>query len=174
MSVSYDRINIAFERAVIQLQDNLQYLADNGKVSSRFIAKQNNIIKAIINYQHQTENLVGHLEWELLELTKGKIQEIERLKEIRESLEAICIAHGIMDFPMWMAKGNNLLVNQAIYAYREKTITLPILLKEKFDQLPKEEKKVLDKILYKGYHNEIVELEQQLEELKAKQNDIKA
>lgn len=162
----YDRINLAFERAVVQLQENLQYLVDKGKVSNKFISMQNNIIKAIINYQHQTEHLAGHLEWEILELTKGKIREIEQLKDIKVSLEAVCIIHGIMDFPLWMRKGKNYLISQAVCDHRANTITLPSLLKEKLDKLPEEEKKVLDKLLYKREYERIIELEKQIAQLK--------
>ncbi|MBA3707074.1 MAG: hypothetical protein H0W84_14580, partial [Bacteroidetes bacterium] len=51
----YDRINSSFERAVIKMRESLQYLADNGKVSDKFIAIQNLIIKNLIDYQAQTE-----------------------------------------------------------------------------------------------------------------------
>lgn len=166
VSSKYDRINLAFERAVVQLQENLQYLADNRKVSKKFITMQNNIIRAIINYQHQTEHLIVHLEWEILGLTKGKLREIEKLKATKESLEAVCIIHGIMDFPMWMSKGKNYLISQAVCGYRANTITLPNLLKEKLDKLPKEEKEALDEILYKREYERIIELEKQIEQLK--------
>lgn len=165
---TYDSINQSFEKAVIRLQESLQYLANQGNVSTQFITIQNSIIKALINYQHQTEKLIGNLEWEIVELTKGKVSEIERLKTIQESLEAICIIHGIIDFPMWMQKGNNYLVQQAVTDYKEKTITLSYLLKEKFEQLPKEEKESLNKILYKVYDEEIAELENQINQRKKK------
>ncbi len=144
---NYDKINLAFEKAVVQLQENLQYLSDEEKVSDRFISMQNSIIKALINYQHQTETLIGYLEWEMMELVKGNIKEIEQLKNTQESLEAICIIHGIMDFPIWMNKEKNYLINQAVTNYQENTMTLPGALKEKIDQLPKEEKEVVNQIL---------------------------
>lgn len=165
---TYENINQSFEKAVVQLQDNIQYLANEGKVSNKFIALQNSIIKALINYQHQTERIISDLEWEVTELARGKVNEIERLKKVQESFEAICIIHGIMDFPIWMNKGNRYLVHEAIYNYRNKIIQLPELLKEKFDQLPKEEKNVLDKILYKAYDDEIAQLKKKLAALKQK------
>lgn len=168
---SYDTVNKAFEKAVVLLQENLQYLANSGKVSDKFISMQNNIIKAIIDYQHQTEQIIGHLEWENWGLAKGKVNEIEKLKLIKESLEAVCIIHGIMDFPMWMNKGNRYLVHQAVEDYRNDTITLPCVLKEKFDELPEDEKEVLDRILYKKHYERIAELERQIEYYKRKKND---
>lgn len=168
---SYDTVNKSFEKAVVLLQENLQYLANSGKVSDKFISMQNNIIKAIIDYQHQTEQIIGHLEWENWGLAKGKVKEIEKLKLIKESLEAVCIIHGIMDFPMWMNKGNRYLVHQAVEDHNNDTITLPCVLKEKFDELPEDEKEVLDKILYKKHYERIAELERQIEYYKRKKND---
>ncbi len=159
---NYHKINIAFEKAVTQLQENLQYLADEAKVSDKFISMQNSIIKALINYQHQTEDLISHLDFEILELTKGKISEIEQLKDIKESFEALCIIHGIMDFPMWMKRSKNHLVQQAINDYKENTITLPIALKEMFDRLTQEEQELLNNMLHKKYHQRITELENKI------------
>lgn len=170
--LNYDTVNKAFEKAVILLQDNLQYLANSGKVSDKFISMQNNVIKALIDYQHQTESIIGHLEWENIELARGKVNEIERLKLIKESFEAICIIHGIMDFPIWMNKGNDYLVTKAVSDYKSNTITIPCSLKEKFDQLPENEKFILDRILYKRYYQEMAELERQLEHYKKKINDV--
>ena len=59
---SFDKVNQAFEKAVIKLQENLQYLANEGKVSDKFIAIQNLIIKALIDYQHQTEFIITDLQ----------------------------------------------------------------------------------------------------------------
>lgn len=55
----YEQIQEDFERAVIKMQEDLQFLADNDKVSEAFISKQNAIIKALIDYQHLTEGLVS-------------------------------------------------------------------------------------------------------------------
>ena len=48
----YDRINASFELAVTKIQENLQYLVDNDKVSNQFIVMQNLIIKNLIDFQH--------------------------------------------------------------------------------------------------------------------------
>lgn len=166
MIENFESVNRVFEKAVTQLQENLQYLANQGKVSNQFIAIQNNIIKALINYQNITEKLIGSLQWENLELSKGKVKEIQRLKDVQESFEAICIIHGVMDFPAWMNKGKRYLVSEAIREYRSNKISIPYALKNKLDQLPKEEKDILDKILYKEYHNEIADIQQKINDLK--------
>jgi len=167
-TLTYDSVNQSFEKAVIKLQENLQYLADKGSVNDSFISIQNSIIKALINYQHQTEKIISALEWEITELVKGKVNEIEQLKKTKESLEAICIIHGIINFPMWMQKGNKYLVREAVSNTTENTTTIPELLQEKFSQLPKEEKELLAKILYKSYDDEITAIEMQIAELKQK------
>lgn len=167
----YENINQSFEVAVIKLQDNLQYLANQGNVSDRFITMQNSIIKALINYQHQTEKLIGNLEWEIIELAKGKVSEIERLKIAQESLQAICIIHGITDFPMWIKKGNKYLIHQAITDYKENIITIPYLFQEKFNRLPKQKKELLNIALYQSYEDEITGLKMRIQELKSNKND---
>ena len=110
----YDRINHSFEKAVKQLQENLQYLADKKTVSPKFISMQNTIIKSLIDYQHQMDLLTSDLETTITELSIGKSREFDRIKNTQTCLEAICIIHGITDFPVWLAKGINYLVNEAV------------------------------------------------------------
>ena len=171
-SKDYDNVNDAFEKAVNLLQDNLQYLVNSGKVSSRFIAMQNNIIKALINYQHQTENIISNLQWENHEIANRKVEEIERLRLVKESLEAVCIIHGIMDFPIWLSKGNALLVNQAISNSKENSIHLPSALKKRFEDLSEDEKLHLDKILYKEFYRKLEEEDRRIQQLKRRINDL--
>lgn len=142
---SYDRVNSAFENAVIRMQENLQYLADNDKVSDKFLSMQNLILKNLIDYQQRTERYISTLEMENARLASGRIREIEQLKDIKESFEALCIIHGIMDFPIWMNRGKNYLVQEAIYHYKENMITLPYSLKEWIDKLAEADQKVFYK-----------------------------
>ena len=147
---NYDRINTAFERAVQRLQDNLQYLADKGQVSDRFVSLQNAIIKALIDYQRQTENIMSGLEMEIMQLSVGKIDELEKLRKTNTSLEAICIIHGITDFPFWMVKGMDYLVSEAVELNRQNTMQLPFMFTRMIqDTLSKEDRKTLESILYK-------------------------
>lgn len=167
---NYHRINAAFEKAVILLQENLQYLANSGKVSAKFISMQNNIIRAIIDYQHKTEKILGELEWENLELANGKVKELEQLKRDKKALEAICIIHGITDLPVWFEMSEKHLVHQAISDFKENITTLPYELRLRFEALPKSERDFLDKILYKKYYEEMEELKRKIEFYKQKKN----
>ncbi len=148
-SNEYEKINNAFEKAVTKLQDGLQYLADNDKVSDSFISMQNLIIKSLIDYQHQTECYISTLEMENLQLANGRINEIEKLKTIKESLEAICIIHGIMDLNVWINRSNKHLVNEAVYHYKEGIIQIPYKLLEWISKLPNQDKQTIERILYK-------------------------
>lgn len=148
-SNTYEKTNNAFERAVTKLQDGLQYLADNDKVSDSFITMQNLIIKSLIDYQRQTENYISTLEMENYELANCKIKEIEKLKTLKESFEAICFIHGIMDIHYWMNLNNKYLVSEAVYYYKEGMIQLPYNLLKWIDKLPKEDKQTIERILYK-------------------------
>jgi len=167
---NYHRINAAFEKAVILLQENLQYLANSGKVSTKFISMQNNIIRAIIDYQHKTEKILGELEWENIKLAKGKVKELEQLKKNKEALEAICIIHGITDLPVWLEMGTKHLVQQAISDFKENITTLPYELRLRFEALSPSEQSFLDKILYKKYYEEMEELKRKIEFYKQKKN----
>jgi hypothetical protein len=142
---SYDRVNSAFENAVMRMQENLQYLADNDKVSDKFLSMQNLILKNLIDYQQRTERYISTLEMENVRLSNGRIKEIEKLKDIKESFEALCIIHGIMDFPIWMNRGKNYLICEAISHQKENMITLPYSLKEWIDKLPEGEQKIFYK-----------------------------
>jgi uncharacterized protein YbcV (DUF1398 family) len=112
---NYDRINSSFERAVTRMQESLQYLVDNDKVSNKFVTVQNLIIKSLIDYQQQTESYISMLEMENVELSMDRIKQFEKLRHTIQAFEALCIIHGIMDFPIWMNKGRNCLVNEAIH-----------------------------------------------------------
>lgn len=151
VSNRHDRINDAFERAVTKLQKNLQYLADNDKVSNKFLSTHNLILKSLIDYQQKTEMYIATLEFEIISLSKGKINEIEKLKIVQESFEIICIMHGIIDFPVLMSKGRNYLLNEVVYQHKENMITLPFKLQEMIDKLPEPERKALFNILYKNF-----------------------
>ena len=155
---NYDRINKAFERAVKQLQENLQYLADNDKVSQKFISMQNAIIKALIDYQQQTELIISSLEMDItgFSIRTGKLREQSGNRIV--SLEAICIIHGVTDFPVWLAKGLSYLVNEAVFLQKENTMQLPYqFMKMMEETFTPEEREILEKILYRRMQE--VELE---------------
>lgn len=151
---SYERANMTFEKAVKMLQDNLQFLANSGKVSDKFIALQNKIIKALIDYQHRTEAIINELQWENTKLAKQKVSEIERLKDVQLMLEAICIIHGIFNFPLWAAKGKDYLINHAVELYNSQTITLGDALMERLEQMDEKDKQAVMRVLSNDARNE--------------------
>ena len=164
----YDKINQSFERAVVLLQQNLQYLTNQGKVSDKFISLQNLVIKSLVNYQHQTEAIIGQLEMDNTELMLAQSKEFQQLLNLKESFEAVCIIHGIMDFPIWMNQGKDYLVSEAVEQYKAGGMTLPIKLQDWINGLPAPQKEALTKLLYKKYDEEIADIERQIQELKQK------
>jgi hypothetical protein len=148
----YNRINSSFEHSVLKMQESLQYLADNDKVGDKFIAIQNLILKTLIDYQQQAETYISTLEMENAQLASGKIREIDRLKKIKESFEAICIIHGITDFPAWMNKGHETLIPEAIELYKENTIALPNALRQFIDALTVSEREIIENILFINFN----------------------
>lgn len=149
---SYNRVNQAFEKAVIKLQENLQYLANEGKVSNKFISIQNLIIKALIDYQHQTESIISDLQLENFQLSLGTSKKHRKLLEVKESFEALCIIHGILDFPQWISRGKDQLILEAKQLYQENTIQIPFSLMNLIDELNDGEKTTLFALLNKKYH----------------------
>ena len=168
---SYDHINHHFEAAIQKLQDNLNYLKEQGNVSQAFISIQTKIIEALINYQHQTEYLISEIEWDMFETAKTKELQFKKLKDHIISLEAICIIHGIMDFPVWMNKGKNYLVSHAVEEHHKKRIQLPSLLHEQIQKLRDEEQDTIHKLLNKRWYQEIQELENQIKALNPIENE---
>lgn len=145
---NYERINASFERAVTKMQESLQYLVDNDKVSEKFVTVQNLIIKSLIDYQQQTEKYISMLEMENVELSMDRIKQFEKLNHTIESLEAICIIHGIIDFPVWVNKGSGYLVDEAVQHYKENILVLPRALKEWINKLPEQERETIQTILF--------------------------
>ena len=162
----YNKINQSFERAIVLLQENLQYLANKDKVGDKFISLQNLVIKSLVDYQHQTEAIIGQLEFDNTELMLTQSREYKNLLDLKESFEAVCIIHGIMDFPMWMNQGKDYLVSEAVEQYKAGGMTLPIKLQDWINSLPAPQREVINNMLYKRYDEEIADIDRQLQELK--------
>jgi len=145
----FDQANERFEKAVRKLQENLQYLADQGKVSSRFLNMQNNILKSLINYQHEVLNTLDAYDQLVTDMSLKNSKEYRRLLDARDSFEAICIIHGIMDFSVWMNKGKRYLVSEALKHYQNEEVQMSYSLMELVNELPAHEREALWHILSK-------------------------
>lgn len=97
----------SFERSVKLLQKNLKYLADNDKVSDKFLSIQNEVIRHIISYYQTAEKAISTLQMDLDEMRLTKSQESQKLHNRVVAFEALCIIHGILDFPIWINMGSN-------------------------------------------------------------------
>ncbi len=161
----FDQANERFEKAVRKLQENLQYLADQGKVSDRFLSIQNGVVKALIDYQHEVIYMLQVYEKLVSDTHHTNSAEYHRLLDIQEGLEAVCIIHGITDFPCWMVKGKGYLVGEAVAHYREGQIQLPYSLMKLVNELPAHEQETLWNILNK---KAIARWNQEFEELKTR------
>lgn len=140
MTGDQDKITARFESAVTQLQENLQYLANEEKVSDKFIAIHNAIIKALIDYQHSTMEIIERLQRDNLTLALNRSKEYRKLEDIKESFEAICIIHGITDFVSWMQMGKKHLVAEAVDYYQSGQIQIPFKLMELINKLSEDER----------------------------------
>ena len=145
--MNYENATIAFERAVGQIQNNLQYLADNDKVGGKFISMQNQIIKALIDYQHESNYQIQYYEERTIENMMALSGEYQKMLDIKESFEAICIIHGIMDMTSWMGKGKDYLVGQAVEYHKAKMFQIPDRIMDKISKLPEQDKRAIQRIL---------------------------
>jgi hypothetical protein len=145
----FDQANERFEKAVRKLQENLQYMADQGKVSDRFLNMQNSVLKTLINYQHEVMNTLNAYEQLAIDLSLKNSMEYKKLIDAKESFEAICIIHGIMDFPCWMSKGKRYLVGEAVSHYQNGEIQLSHSIMQLVNELPAHERDLLWSILNK-------------------------
>ncbi len=161
-----NRISQSFEKAVTLLQDNLQYLADNNKVGQKFIQIQNLIIKALIDYQTETESIIEFLNHELTSQGIAFNKEHKNSKEIQCTLEAICIIHGITDFPYWANKGNSYLVHAAVKNYREKSFQIPEQWSNWKGKLKENDLKYINDLLTQRHLKEIECIQEKLNHLK--------
>ena len=144
---SFDQANEHFEKAVRKLQENLQYLTDQGKVSDRFLNMQSHIVKTLINYQHEVMNTLEAYEQLAIDLSLKNSNEYRKLLDAKESFEAICIIHGIMDFPCWMAKGKRYLICEAVSHYRNGETQLSSTFMHLVNELPAHDRELLWSIL---------------------------
>ncbi|PCH66248.1 MAG: hypothetical protein COC01_08605 [Bacteroidetes bacterium] len=163
--MDYHSASVAFERAVKMLQNNLQYLADQDKVSTKFIALQNHIIKILIDYQRESTYQIQYYEERTIDNMMALSGEYQKILDIKESFEAICIIHGIMDMTSWLGKGKDYLVQQAVECHRAKMYHIPDRILDKISKLPEQNKTDIQRILGMQHPllNEINQLLEQTE-----------
>ncbi len=130
MSDDFKKVTEAFERAVISLRKDVEYLANQSNVSDKFIGRKNKILFHLINYQKYIENYIDELH-----------KENKHLKTHITSLKAICVIHGIDDYPMYLLRGKTLLLMIANELQEEEKFRLPCMMKQKLKELPLQEKK---------------------------------
>lgn len=167
MITKFEKAKENFEKAILKLRENLQYLANEGKVADRYLTMQNLTLKSLWEYQNIVELYISHLELENLELTLKRSTEYQRMAGQKEALEAICIIHGILDFPAWMSKGKNYLVAEAVDFYRQGMIQIPDSLHNLINELSVEERNTIFDLLYKKRNQQ---LEKEHQELLSKVN----
>ncbi|MFC5047693.1 hypothetical protein ACFSTE_05835 [Aquimarina hainanensis] len=148
MSKSSQDIAIDFERAIVQMQNDLRYLVKKGKVSKGFIAKQNRILKSLITYYHQTQEQIKSSRSLLVERQLIHSKHTKELTDRIIRFEAICIIHGIIDFPRFLAIPTLTLIHQAKELHKEGGFKTSEMLICFIDGLPPEKKAQLEGILY--------------------------
>ena len=159
MQKSYDRVVADFEKAVVQMQKDLEYMANRANTPSpKFFDKQNRIIAALIEYHQRAENHIKYLESESFIYQTKKRKQLRSYEDRIICFEAICIIHGITDFPMWLSKGKKILKYEAEYLGKENKMRLSNLMNHKLDVLPQNERISILSFLQKDINNELKKL----------------
>ncbi|WP_281991255.1 hypothetical protein [Aquimarina aggregata] len=147
MSDDFKKITEAFGQAVISFQKDVEYLGDHTNVSDQFIDRKNKILFHHINYQKYIENHIEEL-YEARKLMKMHIT----------SLTAICVMHGIVDYPTFLLRGKMLLVSRANELQKEGRFQMSYMMNQKLKKLPESEKSMIESILFRDTDREIKEL----------------
>ncbi len=155
MHKDHKNVSLDFERAIHQMQNDLQYLADKGNVSTRFIKKQNQILKTLISYYNHTQEQIEFSRSELKQTQITNNTHREQLTDRIIQFEAVCIMHGIMDFPRFIALPKSMLIDWAELLHKEKRFLHSDMLNDFIADLPPEKSKLLKSILYEPVHEEI-------------------
>lgn len=159
MQKKYDTVVSDFEKAVIQMQKDLEYMANRDQTPSpQFFDKQNRIISALIDYHQRTQAYTKYLENEASVYQTAKRKQLKYYEDRIISFEAICIIHGIIDFPMWMSMGKQTLIDQAIFLGKNKKMRLSNLMNTKLDNLPLKERESILSLLQKDLNTELKKL----------------
>ena len=145
----------AFEQSVLALQKDLEYMADHTKVSDRFLDRKNKIVGHIISYHNYMESFVMELE-----------KENDFLKKVITSLKAICVIHGVVDFPRFLQWGKTLLVSRANELQQEDKFRLPFMFDKKLRCFSKEEQVVIESLLFRQSNLQLNAVLQKIKERK--------
>ncbi|WP_258100589.1 hypothetical protein [Marinoscillum pacificum] len=161
----FQQVTERFEKAVTKLQENLQYLADQDKVSDRFLNIQNKIIKTLIDYQHEVMRTLKAYDQLAVKLSLKGSADYQQLLNDKQSLEAICIIHGIIDFTSWMNKGKSYLIQEAIYHYQHSEVQFSHSIMEMIRNMDPHDREQLWSLFNKQAH---LRWEKALSEMKMK------
>lgn len=162
-----------FRQTIEVMQSDLQYLVNKGTVSKSFIKKQNRIIKTLIDYYNSTESEIDYL---TKELTKTQVANSGYRKELQNRIikhEALCIMHGIIDFPRFIGLPKDTLINWAKRLNKERRFLLPDMLKEYIKELEQPEQQSINKILFGRFQGEIQNVLKKLKKSKIIKNGIR-
>ncbi|UZO79760.1 hypothetical protein NBT05_12455 [Aquimarina sp. ERC-38] len=153
-----NRVAIDFERAVKQLQQDLQYQADKNTLSTAFFDKQNRIIKSLVIYYQETQSTLTRLEKGLQDQRKSEYLLAKKYNDHTYKLEAVCFIHGIYDLRSWLGTPTDVLVDRAKELMKDNELILPTGLVNKIEALPDHLGKTVMDILQKEVNKKITDL----------------
>lgn len=114
-------IKDTFEATVRQMQADLNKYAQQENANTKAVAARLRIINVLVDYYNHAEQYIRRLNEENF---SNSLKTIE-LNQRCESLEAICLIHGIDDFKAWLQKGYHYLVASAADKNKKQVATTP-------------------------------------------------
>jgi hypothetical protein len=124
MSISQESES-KFERAFRLLKERIQFMIDKDKLSDKQIEFYNDVLRM---FQDSNEELEGEI-FDLQVKLHNKEMELAREKRRHEGhafqLEAIILAHGIIDVNSWLRKGVKWCADEVAQTKDEGSFILP-------------------------------------------------
>jgi hypothetical protein len=158
-----------YNKAIIKLKGDLEYLESNKKVSKKFVSMQTQLISSLEQYGEIANDFIENQSEQLTKQSLSFSDELVIKNNHILCLEALLIMHGVYDLDLWLKKGKQFLMNEAKYYYQNGFVHIP----SKQYELLKEKNHPILNTLSVRQCKEIEELEIEIAEIKKKLKDAR-
>jgi len=98
-----------FKKSFSRLKSKIQFLADNQKLNDKQLAEYNEILTGLLAGYEEERRMNEYLLKQLNKVSSDYNLLDANYKEHVTCLEAICLAHGIIDIYMYLSRGRRML-----------------------------------------------------------------
>lgn len=121
-----------FTRLLQNKQGYYESTVNSIKLSSKAVAARNMEIKTLVTFHNNMLKLIEALDGEIEVLE----QSLLKTKNYTRCLEAVCLIHGVNDFPCYTVQGFEALLFHVKDLYAENQVQIPNRLKKAFGISP--------------------------------------